>query len=119
MTSPGLKVILVEPGFFRTKVFVNVQPVKARLPEYTQLNEMTKQLQASFITTSPGDTKKGVAAMIDLVKGTGLAAGKKIPVRVPLGTDSWLAIKRECEDTLAILKDWEEFARSTDIVEDK
>lgn len=98
---------------------MNVQPVKPRLSEYTQLNEMTKQLQASFITSSPGDTEKGAAAMIDLVKGTGLAAGKKILVRVPMGTDSWLAIKKECEDTLTILKDWEEFAKSTDIVEEK
>lgn len=61
--------------------------VKPCLPEYSQLNEMIAKLQASFVTFSPGDGEKSVAAMVDLVKSTGLVAGKTIPVRVPIGSD--------------------------------
>ena len=115
IVSPGIKAFMVQPGFFRTKVFSNLHAVKPRLPEYAQLNEMIAKLQASFATDSPGDAEKGVAAMIDLVKGTGLAAGKTIPVRVPIGTDCLAAIRKECEETLAICAEWEEFAKSTDM----
>lgn len=52
--------------------------------------------------------------MIELVKGTGMAAGKQIPLRVPLGTDGWERIKAKCEETIQICEDWEEVAKSTD-----
>lgn len=53
--------------------------------------------------------------MIELTKGTGVAAGKTVPLRVPLGTDGWTRIKAKCEDTLKICDDWEEAAKSTDV----
>jgi hypothetical protein len=54
--------------------------------------------------------------MIELVKGTGMAAGKQIPLRVPLGTDGWERIKAKCEETITICEEWEEVAKSTDLV---
>lgn len=115
---PGIQIITAQPGFFKTRVFAKLQKVKPSLPEYADLNAMVTKAEEGFTTNSPGDPDKGVAAMIDLVKGTGLAAGKAIPVRVPLGSDSWAAIKKECEDMLAICAEWEEFAKSVDLVKE-
>jgi hypothetical protein len=53
--------------------------------------------------------------MIELAKGTGVAAGKAVPLRVPLGTDGWTRIKDKCEETLKICQEWEEVAKSTDV----
>lgn len=53
--------------------------------------------------------------MIELVKGTGVAAGRTVPLRVPLGTDGWTRIKEKCEETLKICDEWEEVAKSTDV----
>lgn len=65
--------------------------------------------------SSPGDPKKAVARMIELVRGTGFAEGKKVPLRVPLGSDSWSRVKTKCEETLEICQEWEDMAKSVDI----
>jgi NAD(P)-dependent dehydrogenase (short-subunit alcohol dehydrogenase family) len=114
--APGVKVLIVEPGYFRTKVFSNIKHVEPRLPVYAQFNAGVRQYEASIIGNEPGDADKAVTRMIELVKGTGMAAGKQIPLRVPLGSDGWERIKAKCEETLAICGEWEDVAKSTDHV---
>lgn len=53
--------------------------------------------------------------MIELTKGTGMAADKTIPLRVPLGTDGWTRVKDKCEEMLKICEEWEDVAKSTDV----
>ncbi|KAL7934151.1 NAD(P)-binding protein [Trichoderma chlorosporum] len=112
--SPGIKVLIVEPGYFRTKVFSNINHVEPRIPAYAQFNAGVRQFEASLVGNEPGDAEKAVTRMVELVKGTGMAAGKQIPLRVPLGTDGWERIKSKCEETIKICEDWEEVAKSTD-----
>lgn len=112
--APGIKLIIVEPGYCRTPVFNKLQHVEARVPEYAPFNEAVRQVEASLTASSPGDPDKAVARMIELVRVTGMASGKKVPLRVPLGSDSWLKIKTKCEETLEICREWEEVAKSTD-----
>ncbi|KAM0521752.1 hypothetical protein ACHAPE_002313 [Trichoderma viride] len=116
MFAPGVKVLIVEPGYFRTKVFSNIKHVEPRLPVYAQFNAGVRQYEASIVGNEPGDADKAVTRMIELVKGTGMAAGKQIPLRVPLGSDGWERIKAKCEETLAICGEWEDVAKSTDHV---
>ncbi|KAF5631120.1 oxidoreductase yusz [Fusarium tjaetaba] len=113
--ASGLKVLIVEPGYCRTPVFNKIQHVEARVPEYAQFNEAVRQAEATLTENSPGDPEKAVARMIELVKGTGFAEGKKMPLRVPLGSDSWSRVKAKCEETLEICRDWEDLAKSVDI----
>ncbi|KAF5620344.1 ketoreductase [Fusarium sp. NRRL 25303] len=113
--APILKVLIVEPGYCRTPVFNKIQHVDARVPEYAQFNEAVRQAEATLTENSPGDPEKAVARMIELVKGTGFAEGKTLPLRVPLGSDSWSRVKSKCEETLEICREWEELAKSVDI----
>lgn len=113
--APSLKVLIVEPGYCRTPVFNKIQHVEARVPEYAQFNEAVRQAEATLTENSPGDPEKAVARMIELVKGTGFAEGKTLPLRVPLGSDSWSRVKTKCEETLEICREWEELAKSVDI----
>jgi NAD(P)-dependent dehydrogenase (short-subunit alcohol dehydrogenase family) len=113
--APGLRVLIVEPGYCRTPVFNKIQHVEARVPEYAQFNEAVRQAEATLTDNSPGDPEKAVARMINLVKGTGFAEGKKVPLRVPLGSDSWWRVKAKCEETLEICREWENMAKSVDI----
>ena len=62
----------------------------------------------------PGDPEKLVQVVIDLVKGEGAAAGRDLPLRIPLGTDAVNAIRKKCVDTLKILEDWSALTVSTD-----
>ncbi|EMT69517.1 Putative oxidoreductase yusZ [Fusarium odoratissimum] len=111
----GLKVLIVEPGYCRTPVFNKIQHVEARVPEYAQFNEAVRQAEATLTESSPGDPEKAVARMIELVRGTGFAEGKEVPLRVPLGSDSWSRVKTKCEETLEICQEWEDMAKSVDI----
>ncbi|QYT04460.1 hypothetical protein H0G86_011366 [Trichoderma simmonsii] len=114
--SPGVKVLMVDPGYFRTKVFSNISHVEPRNPDYAQFNAGVRQFEASLVGKEPGDADKAVTRMIELVKGTGMAAGRQIPLRVPLGSDGWERVKTKCEETIKICEDWEEVAKSTDYI---
>ncbi|KAI9147249.1 short-chain oxidoreductase [Paramyrothecium foliicola] len=113
---PAIKVLIVEPGYFKTKAFSNINHVEPRVADYAQFNAGVRQFEASIVGNEPGDADKAVARMIELVKGTGVAKDKKVPLRVPLGTDGWSRIKEKCEEMLKICDDWEDVAKSTDLV---
>lgn len=84
------------------------------MADYAGFNAAVRDLEASIVGNEPGDAERGVAIMIDLVKGTGVAAGKKVPLRVPLGSDGWGRIRVKCENMVQICDEWEGVARSTD-----
>lgn len=105
---------MVEPGYCRTPVFDKVQHVPRSLPEYTPFNDAVLQAESVLTATSPGDPEVAVTRMIELVKGTGFAEGKKVPLRVPLGSDCLERIMAKCQETLEICRDWEHTARSVD-----
>lgn len=113
---PALKVLIVEPGYFRTSAFSNINHVEPRVADYAAFNAGVRQVEAGVVGNEPGDANKAVARMIDLVKGTGIAQGRTVPLRVPLGTDGWERIKTKCDETLKICSEWEEVAKSTDYI---
>ncbi|KAI0973162.1 hypothetical protein F4678DRAFT_428124 [Xylaria arbuscula] len=113
--APGIMILIIEPGYFRTSAFSKVNHVPARVADYAGFNDVVSDTLAATVGNEPGDSEKAVAIMIDLVKGTGVAAGKSIPLRVPLGSDGWSRIRAKCENTIKICDDWEEVAKSTDI----
>ncbi|KAK5991225.1 Oxidoreductase calM [Cladobotryum mycophilum] len=114
LIAPSIKVLLIEPGYFRTSVFSNVHQVEPRVPAYARFNTRAREVTTGNVGTEPGDAAKAVTRMIELVKGTGMAAGRTVPLRVPLGTDCWGRVRTKCEETLKIYDEWEEVARSTD-----
>ncbi|KAI0149144.1 hypothetical protein BJ166DRAFT_57422 [Pestalotiopsis sp. NC0098] len=113
--APGIKVLIVEPGYFRTRAFANINHVPARSETYAQFNAAVRDVEAGIVGNEPGDADKAVKIMIDLVRGTGVAAGREIPLPVPLGTDGWSRIRAKCESTLKICDEWESVAKSTDV----
>ena len=114
--APGLKVLLVEPGYFRTQAFSNIRHVPDRVETYAQFNAGVKQFEQSVAGNEPGDSVRAIELMIHLVKGTGIASGKTVPLRVPLGTDGLERVRAKCQETLKICDEWEEVAKSTDII---
>ncbi|KAK8078607.1 hypothetical protein PG996_004777 [Apiospora saccharicola] len=112
--APGIRVHLIEPGYFRTPAFGNINYVPPRNQEFAEYNAAVRAGIESQLGKEPGDPDKAVSIMIDLVNGTGVAAGKEVPLRVPLGSDGWGRIKAKCEKMLEICQDWEEVAKSTD-----
>ncbi|KAI0202949.1 hypothetical protein F4808DRAFT_420321 [Astrocystis sublimbata] len=117
MFAPGIKVLIVEPGYFGTRVFAKINHVPPRVPDYAGFNATVRDVESGLVGNEPGDAEKAVRVIVDLVKGTGVAAGKEIPLRVPLGSDGWGRIRAKCEDMIKICDAWEEVAKSTDVVQ--
>jgi hypothetical protein len=113
--APALKVLIVEPGFYRTRAFHKLQYVQPRVADYQAFNAGIGQFLEQVRGNEPGDVEKCVARMIELVQGTGMAAGKTVPLRVPLGSDGWMRVRDKCQETLKICEEWEDVAKSTDI----
>ncbi|ROV87226.1 hypothetical protein VSDG_09961 [Cytospora chrysosperma] len=112
--APGIKVLIVEPGYFGTRAFSNINHVAPRVDVYEQFNAGVRAYEEGIVGNEPGDPTKAVERMIELAKGNGVASGKRVPLRVPIGTDGWTKIRAKCEETIKICDEWEEVAKSTE-----
>jgi NAD(P)-dependent dehydrogenase (short-subunit alcohol dehydrogenase family) len=104
----GIKVLIVEPGSFRTE-FAAADALR-QMPEmdaYKDIVGGTRQFARGMHGTQSGDPAQAVVAV-----SKALAAGKT-PLRLQLGYDAVTAVRAHSQRLLADLKDWEEVAIST------
>jgi NAD(P)-dependent dehydrogenase (short-subunit alcohol dehydrogenase family) len=102
----GIKVLIVEPGAFRTELFGNIS-ASAPISDYAGTVGETRHMIEVSAGTQPGDPVKAAAAML-----TALDA-PDTPLRLPLGDDAVDAILGHLDRTRAELATWEELARNT------
>lgn len=112
----NIQSIIFEPGMFRTPVLAaGAKPSKlAEDPDYADL---AAEIQRDLIESDGkqnGDPKKAVKRMIAVIRGEGMALGKEMPKRMPLGKDSLSFMREKCEATLRICAEWSEVIESTD-----
>jgi hypothetical protein len=53
--------------------------------------------------------------MINVVKGEGVAKGKEMPERLPIGADVLATSRKRMVDFLAVCNEWEDVLRSTSV----
>jgi hypothetical protein len=85
----GIKTRIFELGFFRTKI-IHPEHVKFRsnpIADYDGIRNGVAQFVQSINGNQPGDPKKAVEIILDVVKEEGVTEGKAIPERLPLGPD--------------------------------
>ncbi|KAL8845688.1 MAG: hypothetical protein Q9221_009158 [Calogaya cf. arnoldii] len=112
----NIRSIIFEPGHFRTPIISTSKRTEdlSSHPDYAPALGMLRATLAGNDDNQPGDPKKGVEMMIDVIKGEGAAKGKAMPARLPLGTDCLEVVRKKCLETLKICDEWEEAIRSTD-----
>lgn len=111
----NIKSIIFAPGIFRTRAFSSsYQYHQSSIPEYAQIDAGTKAFVDGMNGQEPGDPKKAVERMIDVVRGEGMAAGKEMPFRLPLGTDGMGVVREKCLATLKVCEEWQGLIQSTD-----
>ncbi|KAL2833692.1 hypothetical protein BDW59DRAFT_138078 [Aspergillus cavernicola] len=116
--SIGIKSLLVEPGQFRTELLSsqNSNYAETNIQEYQAVAQATFETFRGAHGNQRGDVQKGVARIIDVVRGENGAAGKKWPKELVLGPDAVAVIRKKCEETLKMLAEWEQFSTGTDVV---
>jgi NAD(P)-dependent dehydrogenase (short-subunit alcohol dehydrogenase family) len=102
----GVKVLIVEPGAFRTGLFGN-HSVSTPIPDYAGTVGRTRQMVEASAGTQPGDPAKAAAAILTALDSPGT------PLRLPLGDDAVDAILSHLDSTRADIRTWEKLARDT------
>ncbi|MFC8828468.1 oxidoreductase [Streptomyces sp. NPDC057137] len=102
----GIKVLVVEPGAFRTGLFGG-KSVSAEIDAYADTVGPTRHMAETADGTQPGDPAKAAAAIL-----TALAA-ETTPLRLPLGPDAVDAVTGHLDSVRAEIATWEKVARGT------
>jgi NAD(P)-dependent dehydrogenase (short-subunit alcohol dehydrogenase family) len=105
----GIKVLIVEPGAFRTGLHrTGTRQEAASIPAYDAIIGPVRAQQASFDGKQPGDPAKAAAAILAALDAN------KTPLRLPLGNDAADAIAASLDTARAELTAWEPVTRGTD-----
>jgi NAD(P)-dependent dehydrogenase (short-subunit alcohol dehydrogenase family) len=102
----GIKVLIVEPGAFRTGLFGSTTG-SGQIADYSATVGPTRQMIQVSDGRQPGDPAKAAAAIITAIDAP------QTPLRLPLGDDAVDAIGGHLDKVKAELATWEKIARDT------
>ncbi|UZJ57625.1 hypothetical protein CBS101457_006945 [Exobasidium rhododendri] len=90
----GLHVTIIEPGGFRTEFAAGLNSLSSIdvHPDYNSTVGRMIEFQSAYSGTQPGDPRKAAKALLHISKMD------QPPLRVALGKDAYLAIKRRLEE---------------------
>ena len=108
MAPFGVKVLIVEPGQFRTNLAGTGMRHMPALEAYAPVVGGTREFAHAMHETQAGDPRKAAAAIERALAAT------KTPLRLQLGGDAVDAVKAHAQALLAELADWEAVGRGTD-----
>ncbi|KAJ6488462.1 hypothetical protein C8R47DRAFT_479675 [Mycena vitilis] len=114
----NIRVLLVEPSAFRTDM-LNAQgamdglKTKSPIADYDLPRNRTLNLFTNLPPPS-GDPVKAMAAVVDVVKGEGVAVGKPWPTYLVLGRDAEKAIVSKMEKLKDHLAMWTDVVRGVE-----
>ncbi|PBK63936.1 short chain dehydrogenase [Armillaria solidipes] len=112
----GLRSICIDFGYFRTSFLKgdNRKPYVAKIDDYKEITEKVESALQAYNGKQPGDPKKGVQVMLDVVRGEGVAQGKEFPNSLLLGSDCFEGVQDQIQGYLKLQKEWEDVSKSTD-----
>jgi NAD(P)-dependent dehydrogenase (short-subunit alcohol dehydrogenase family) len=102
----GIKILIVEPGAFRTSLFGSAT-TSAPIADYAATVGPTRQMVATQDGSQPGDPAKAAAAILAVLESS------EPPLRLPLGDDAIDAILGHLDSIRAEISTWEKTARDT------
>lgn len=103
----GIKVLIVEPGQFRTDLAGSAMKYMPEIADYKDTVGATRSFAQNMHGTQFGDPVKAAAAIDQALAAT------NTPLRLQLGEDAVNAIRQHSEQLLQDLKAWEQVAVNT------
>ncbi|KAH0828727.1 hypothetical protein J3R83DRAFT_3138 [Lanmaoa asiatica] len=85
----NIRVLIVEPGAFRTEgIYRNPFYASNPIPDYEEQRADSLLTYNAVAGKQPGDPAKAMNAVVDVVRGEGVAAGREWPLYLVLGKDA-------------------------------
>lgn len=103
----GIKVLIVEPGSFRTELAGSAMKYMPEIEAYKDTVGQTRSFAKGMNGTQEGDPLKAAAAIDKALNA------ENTPLRLQLGEDAVNAIKQHSENLLKELAEWEPIAVDT------
>ncbi|KNZ71606.1 hypothetical protein J132_08117 [Termitomyces sp. J132] len=105
----NIRVLLVAPGSFRTEGIYNQEynmsnPIAAN----TLVREDSATKFKALTQTGQGDPAKAMEAVVDIVRGEGIAKGRPWPNLLILGEDAGRDVRNKCNKVLKALDEWKD-----------
>lgn len=104
----GIKVLIVEPGAFRTNLFGPAFYQSKAIDAYVETVGATRATAEQANGKQPGNPARAAAAIIRALED------EKTPLRLPLGNDSVDLLMAHSDRFRAELAEWEQVARDVD-----
>jgi NAD(P)-dependent dehydrogenase (short-subunit alcohol dehydrogenase family) len=105
----GVKVLIVEPGAFRTSFSGGSLHQSAAMPEYAGTVGPTREMITGIDGRQPGDPERAARAVLAALDA------EKTPLRLVLGSDAVDALTGHLDQVRTEIADWEAVSRSTDL----
>ncbi|KAF9017892.1 NAD(P)-binding protein [Hymenopellis radicata] len=114
----GLRSICMDFGTFRTGLIDTTHhvPYTARIDDYRAPTEAFEKLIRDVDGKQPGDTRKAVEIIVDVVRGEGVAKGRAggMPSFLLLGSDCFEMAQKEVKRVMRMQEEWADVSKSTD-----
>ena len=110
-----IPVLLVAPGAFATEgIYGQGCRTHNAIAAYDVMREATRSKFFSLESFATGDPDKAMEAVVDVVKGQGVANGKPWPLYLILGKDANRDVEIKCGKVLGALDEWKDVTQSMD-----
>jgi NAD(P)-dependent dehydrogenase (short-subunit alcohol dehydrogenase family) len=103
----GIRLLIVEPGAFRTGLLGASMHQSRELPAYAETAGATRAAAAAMDGSQPGDPRKLAAAILEALDAA------DAPLHLALGADAVEAIRAAQDQRRADLEAWEDVSRGT------
>jgi len=104
----GIKVLIVEPGQFRTQLASSGMRHMPVIEDYQSVVGGTREFARAMHNTQAGDPRKAAAAIERALKA------EHTPLRIQLGGDAVDAVRAHAQALLKEMDEWESVSRATD-----
>ncbi|CAE6445506.1 unnamed protein product [Rhizoctonia solani] len=112
----GIKVLSIDLAVFQTHAFkrdTNLKKAIRVIPDYKHANDWFNDFREKVIGNEPNDPKLGALRIIEVITQSGMAAGREVPARIPMGKGGKEPLIKRCHDIIEEVEEWSDIICST------
>lgn len=110
-TSLGIRVMIVEPGAFRTNFYDgSLKGTQVKISDYAETAGKTRKENIVNRNDQPGNPERAGKVIVDVLEQ------KELPMRLLLGSDAVNFVRRELKHRMDELEAWEQVSIGSDFL---